>query len=52
MPRHFTRARAHGTAVVSEPSNRDNDDWEDRVCETLDCEGHRWWFGQRVRSGR
>ena len=47
---HFARARAGGAQIVSEPSNRDYDDWEDRTYETLDCEGHRWWFGQRVRT--
>jgi uncharacterized glyoxalase superfamily protein PhnB len=47
---HFARARAHGATIVSEPSNRDYDDWEDRAYEALDCEGHRWWFGQRVRT--
>ncbi|MGH7288290.1 MAG: VOC family protein [Myxococcota bacterium] len=47
---HFARARAGGAQVVSEPSNRDYDEWEDRTYETLDCEGHRWWFGQRVRT--
>ena len=47
---HFARARAGGAPIVSEPSNRDYDDWEDRTYETLDCEGHRWWFGQRVRT--
>jgi uncharacterized glyoxalase superfamily protein PhnB len=47
---HFARARAGGAQIVSEPSNRDYDEWEDRIYETLDCEGHRWWFGQRVRT--
>ena len=47
---HFARARAHGATIVSEPSNRDYDDWEDRTYEALDCEGHRWWFGQRVAT--
>jgi uncharacterized glyoxalase superfamily protein PhnB len=49
---HFARARAGGARIVSEPSNRDYDAWEDRTYETLDCEGHRWWFGQRVRTAR
>jgi uncharacterized glyoxalase superfamily protein PhnB len=47
---HCARARAHGARIVTEPSNRDYDDWEDRTYEALDCEGHRWWFGQRVRT--
>jgi len=49
---HFARARAAGARIVSEPSKRDYDDWEDRTYETLDPEGHRWWFAQRMRSGR
>lgn len=47
---HCARARAGGAQIVSEPSNRDYGDWEDRTYETLDLEGHRWWFGQRVRT--
>ena len=47
---HCARARAAGARIVSEPSNRDYDAWEDRTYETLDCEGHRWWFAQRVRN--
>lgn len=47
---HCARARAHGARIVTDPSNRDYDDWEDRTYEALDCEGHRWWFGQRVRT--
>jgi uncharacterized glyoxalase superfamily protein PhnB len=49
---HCARARAHGARIVTEPSNRDYDDWEDRTYETLDCEDHRWWFAQRMRTGR
>jgi len=47
---HFARARAGGAVIVSEPTNRDYEAWEDRTYEALDCEGHRWWFGQRVRD--
>jgi uncharacterized glyoxalase superfamily protein PhnB len=49
---HFARARAHGAMIVSEPSLHDYGDeyWADRTYEALDCEGHRWWFGQRLRS--
>ena len=49
---HFRRARAAGAQIVSEPTKRDYDDWEDRTYETLDPEGHRWWFAQRMRSGK
>ena len=48
---HCARARAHGVQIVSPPSNRDYDAWEDRIYEALDCESHRWWFGQRMRTG-
>lgn len=49
---HFARARAHGATIVSGPTQRDYDAWEDRTYEALDCEGHRWWFAQRVRNPR
>jgi uncharacterized glyoxalase superfamily protein PhnB len=48
---HCARARACGARIVSEPSNREYDAWQDRTYEALDAEGHRWWFGQRVRTG-
>ena len=49
---HCERARAHGAVIVSEPSVHDYGDeyWRDRIYEALDCEGHGWWFGQRLRS--
>jgi uncharacterized glyoxalase superfamily protein PhnB len=47
---HVARARAGGAEIVSEPSERDYDDWADRTYEALDCEGHRWWFAQRLRT--
>ena len=47
---HAARARASGAELVSEPSERDYDDWADRTYEALDCEGHRWWFAQRLRT--
>jgi uncharacterized glyoxalase superfamily protein PhnB len=47
---HCARARAAGAHIVTEPSNRDYDAWEDRTYEALDGEGHRWWFAQRVRT--
>jgi uncharacterized glyoxalase superfamily protein PhnB len=47
---HCARARAAGARIVSEPSSRDYDDWEDRSYEVLDPEGHRWWFAQRMRT--
>jgi uncharacterized glyoxalase superfamily protein PhnB len=49
---HCERARAHGAAIVSEPSVHDYGDehWADRGYEALDCEGHGWWFAQRLRT--
>src|SRR5262245_25565000 len=47
---HHARARAAGARIASEPTNRDYEAWEDRTYEAFDCEGHRWWFAQRVRS--
>ena len=51
---HFAQARAAGARILSEPSDRDygEESWEDRIYEALDCEGHGWWFGQRLRSPR
>ena len=49
---HCERARATGARIVSEPSVHDYGDehWADRSYEALDCEGHTWWFAQRLRS--
>ena len=49
---HCARARAHGARVLSEPSVHDYGDehWADCSYEALDCEGHGWWFAQRLRS--
>lgn len=47
---HCARARAAGATIVSEPVDKNyGDDWgTDRGYEALDCEGHRWWFAQRL----
>ena len=49
---HYARARANGATLVTEPTVRDYgaDHWTDRTYEALDCEGHRWWFAQRLRT--
>lgn len=49
---HCARARAAGATIVSEPADKNyGDDWgTDRSYEVLDCEGHRWWFAQRLAS--
>jgi uncharacterized glyoxalase superfamily protein PhnB len=49
---HYARARANGATLVSEPTVRDYgaDHWTDRGYEARDCEGHTWWFAQRLRT--
>jgi uncharacterized glyoxalase superfamily protein PhnB len=50
---HLEQARAAGAKIVSEPQTNDygDDYWVDRTYEAEDLEGHRWWFGQRLRTG-
>ena len=48
---HCARARAVGARIVVPPTNNDYGEHEDRTYAAEDCEGHHWWFGQRVRSG-
>ena len=49
---HCKRARAAGANILQEPKTTDYGEeyWADRAYEAEDCEGHRWWFAQRVRS--
>jgi uncharacterized glyoxalase superfamily protein PhnB len=49
---HCAQARAHGATIVSEPAVHDygEDYWADRSYGALDCDGHVWWFTQRLRS--
>lgn len=49
---HCATARAAGAEVVSEPQTVDYgaDYWSDRNYAAYDCEGHLWWFAQRVTS--
>ncbi len=42
---HCERARAAGAEIVQEPTTQH---YGDRTYGCLDCEGHRWTFGQRV----
>jgi uncharacterized glyoxalase superfamily protein PhnB len=51
---HCARARAAGAAIAQEPTTNDHgpDYWTDRSYEAVDLEGHRWWFIERVRTGR
>jgi uncharacterized glyoxalase superfamily protein PhnB len=50
---HCQRARAYGARIVTEPKMSDYGDeyWSDRAYGAFDCEGHEWWFTQRVKTG-
>ena len=49
---HCAHARAHGATIVTEPEVHDYGEeyWADRSYGALDCDGHIWWFTQRLRS--
>lgn len=49
---HCAQARARGATIVKEPEVHDygEDYWADRGYGALDCDGHFWWFSQRLRS--
>lgn len=49
---HFTRAKAAGATIVTEPETHDygEDYWSDRGYECKDLGGHSWWFFERLRS--
>lgn len=49
---HCLHAKAAGAEIVSEPKDSDYGPgyWTDRGYEARDCEGHRWYFAQRLRS--
>ena len=49
---HCARARAAGATIAAEPELHDYgpDYWADRSYGALDCDGHLWWFTQRVRN--
>lgn len=49
---HCAQARAHGATIVEPLSVHDygEDHWADRSYGALDCDGHIWWFAQRLRS--
>ena len=44
---HFTRARAAGAVILSEPQDQS---FGDRHYRCEDLEGHRWMFSQRIRE--
>jgi uncharacterized glyoxalase superfamily protein PhnB len=49
---HCAHARTRGATIISEPSTHDygDDYWSDRSYGANDCEGHQWWFMQRLRA--
>jgi len=49
---HCARARSAGAAILEEPAVHEYgaDYWSDRSYGALDCEGHIWWFTQRLRN--
>ena len=49
---HCAQTRAAGGKIVWEPKTTDygEDYWTDRGYECEDCEGHHWWFYQRLRD--
>ena len=49
---HCQRARAAGAKILSGPTTNDYgpEHWTDRTYQAEDLEGHRWWFGQRLRG--
>jgi uncharacterized glyoxalase superfamily protein PhnB len=50
---HCVRARGAGAKIVNEPKTSDYGEeyWSDRSYEAEDCEGHHWWFAERLRTG-
>lgn len=49
---HCARARAAGAEICQEPETVDYgaDYWADRCYGAFDCEGHLWWFMQRIAT--
>ena len=49
---HCAAARAAGAEIVSEPQTVDYgaEHWSDRNYAAYDCEGHLWWFAQRIAT--
>lgn len=49
---HCAQARSAGAEIVEEPADHDYgcDYWTDRSYGARDCEGHLWWFTQRIRG--
>jgi uncharacterized glyoxalase superfamily protein PhnB len=49
---HFKTAQAADATIIDEPSVHDYGEeyWSDRSYGALDCEGHMWWFTERLRN--
>ncbi len=49
---HCERARAAGATITMEPALHDYgpEYWADISYGALDCDGHLWWFCERVRG--
>ncbi|MFN0102509.1 MAG: VOC family protein [Bryobacteraceae bacterium] len=49
---HCAHARAAGAVIAGEPQVHDYGEeyWADRTYAAVDCEGHLWWFTQRLRD--
>lgn len=49
---HCERARKAGAVIVTEPEVTDYGEeyWSDRGYSCTDCDGHLWWFYERLRS--
>ena len=49
---HCAHARANGATIIDDPKVHDygEDYWADRSYGATDCEGHMWWFTQRLRG--
>lgn len=46
-------AKSAGARIVEPPTTQEYgpDYWSDRTCRIEDCEGHHWFFAQRLRTG-
>jgi uncharacterized glyoxalase superfamily protein PhnB len=49
---HRDRARAAGATIAEDLAVHDYgpDYWSDRGYAAVDCEGHMWWFTERLRN--
>ncbi|HEY4055787.1 MAG TPA: VOC family protein [Kofleriaceae bacterium] len=49
---HFAHSKAAGATIANEPITSDYGEgyWSDRSYGVLDCDGHFWWFCQRLKT--